>query len=112
MSYTALTDPFFRSDRFLIGIPSEGQGDRCLHCDQYGRCLDFAAAEDWEGFNCGICGYPYRGKLYDLSGFEIDDSDGTIFFPFEDQLEGLLRQQVDHEDLLIVSNIEGLFDED
>ena len=111
MSYVAPFDSFFKSRGFLIGTPSKGMAERCLDCDQYDRCLDHAAACDWEGFNCLGCGYPYRGRLYDLSGYELEDDDDTLYFPTEGQIDGLLGTLTSQEDILIEMIIEGLIDE-
>ena len=47
----------------VIGWPNEGIGDRALNCDQYESCLSFAAAKDWDAFNCENCTYKKRGKI-------------------------------------------------
>lgn len=47
----------------FVGTPSNGQGDRCLFCDHYERCLDFAVISRWNGFNCENCTYDNRGPV-------------------------------------------------
>jgi len=45
----------------LTGFPQSGRGDRSLFCDLYDRCLNLAAAQDWESFNCQNCSYENKG---------------------------------------------------
>ena len=33
----------------------EGVGDRRLWCRRYDTCLSYAAAHDWDGFDCSSC---------------------------------------------------------
>ena len=51
------------SERLSIGNPKrveKGQGTRRLQCDRYKECLDYAAKNRWDGFDCGSCSYPER----------------------------------------------------
>ena len=34
-----------------------------MKCDQYDRCLNKAAYENWDHFNCEACSYENRGKV-------------------------------------------------
>ena len=48
------------SDELKIGTPGraeKGQGARHLDCDRYDACLDYAAKESWDGFDCKACEY-------------------------------------------------------
>ena len=48
------------SDEIRTGIPKraeKGQGARRLACDHYKVCLDHAAKNNWDGFDCKGCGY-------------------------------------------------------
>lgn len=105
-------DPFFCPTGPLVGTPAEGKGDRCIYCDQYAHCLNHAAAMDWPGFHCRSCSYPYRGKIYDLSEFDLTDDEDTLYFPTEGQIDGLLTHHVNQEDIVIAFIVEGLIDED
>ena len=87
----------------IVGSPSEGQGDRCLYCDQYERCLDFAILSEWSGFNCCRCTYANQGPVIVMDSYfagivndaalrndeeclVINDGDWGLFFDF-DQLD-------------------------
>jgi len=35
--------------------PSRDNGQRNIHCEKYGNCLDIAAKKDWKTFNCEKC---------------------------------------------------------
>jgi len=48
------------SEKLEIGTPiraEKGQGTRRLDCGRYEACLDHAAMNDWDGFDCASCAY-------------------------------------------------------
>jgi len=53
------------SEKLEIGTPKQtekGQGIRYLDCERYDACLDHAARNDWNGFDCGSCIYAAKQK--------------------------------------------------
>jgi hypothetical protein len=58
-----------------IGSPGQGQGDRCLLCDRYERCLDFADSSGWDGFNCESCDYEKQGPVVFCYGEFLETPD-------------------------------------
>lgn len=84
----------------LAGNPDKGQGDRCLFCDQYEKCLDFAVISNWDGFNCENCVYEKQGPVVFCYGdllalldepwdddFDDDDFDDDWDCDFDPDLE-------------------------
>ena len=87
-----------------VGMISQGPGDRALYCDRYERCLNFAAVNDWEGFNCENCGYEKKGRVnfcfHEFEGPDPEDEDNLIFCS-EPQMDLLLGPANNQEDFLI-----------
>lgn len=68
-------------------------GERCLNCDQYSRCLAFAAEKDWESFTCRSCGYSYRGRanfgIADFAPIEENTCEEGVYIFCQSQVDGL-----------------------
>ena len=96
------------------GSPQRGLGDRCLYCEHYGRCLDFAAGRDWEAFNCQSCPYAQRAgfsfRQADFEAIEYEQDEDLVFCS-EAEMDRLLGPNNRQEDNLIAIITEGVFDE-
>lgn len=80
------------------GGPRRGLGDRCLYCEHYDRCLDFAAGRDWEAFNCQSCPYAQR------AGFTFRQADFGLIADEEDEEEIHFCTEADLDRLLVPCN--------
>ena len=112
MADFATVDAFFSSSQELIGAPERGLGERCLNCDQYSRCLAFAAEKDWESFTCQGCGYAYRGRanfgVADFTPIEEDTYEEGVYIFCQSQVDGLI---ICNEDLYETFFGKGLLDD-
>ena len=92
----------------LTGFPQSGRGDRSLFCDLYDRCLNLAAAQDWESFNCQNCSYENKGKIsfncaaFNDIAFNEPEPDEPFYLCSEELIDRLILNRANQEDLLIM----------
>lgn len=54
----------------MIGKPVKariGEGFRNIDCERYDECLDYAARNDWRGFDCGTCSHHAKERGHTMS---------------------------------------------
>ena len=66
------------------GYPLKGWGIRDIGCNMYDTCLDKAAIEDWDGFNCEGCEYSGRSAFCFLDLSFVPDLADDIGFDIQE----------------------------